>query len=74
MGLICLLLPPRPGEGGTAWGLHPIGAGVVEPERTAEYDPGPGEARLAAPSLRPTAKKIVGWTAATCPAAGQRGW
>ncbi len=26
-----LLLPPRPGEGGTAWGLHPIGAGVVEP-------------------------------------------
>jgi hypothetical protein len=30
-GLICLLLPPRPREGGTAWGFHPIGAEVVEP-------------------------------------------
>jgi hypothetical protein len=30
-GGICLLLPPRPRVGGTAWGLHPIGAGVVEP-------------------------------------------
>ncbi len=26
-----LLLPPRPPEGVTAWGLHPIGAEVVEP-------------------------------------------
>ena len=31
VGVICLLLPPRPPEGGTAWGLHPIGAEVVEP-------------------------------------------
>ena len=31
VGAICLLLPPRPREGGTAWGLHPIGAEVVEP-------------------------------------------
>jgi hypothetical protein len=36
-GLVCherghrLLLPPRPPEGVTAWGLHPIGAEVVEP-------------------------------------------
>ena len=30
-GAICLLLPPRPPEGETAWGLHPIGAEVVEP-------------------------------------------
>ncbi len=26
-----LLLPRCPGAGRTAWGLHPIGAGVVEP-------------------------------------------
>ena len=30
-GAIRLLLPPRPPEGITAWGLHPIGAEVVEP-------------------------------------------
>jgi hypothetical protein len=30
-GVICLLLPPRTVEGATAWGLHPIGAEVVEP-------------------------------------------
>ena len=30
MGVIGLLLPPGR-ERGTAWGLHPIGAGVVEP-------------------------------------------
>ncbi len=30
-GGICLLLPPWPVEGVTAWGLHPTGAGAVEP-------------------------------------------
>jgi hypothetical protein len=28
MRVICLLLPPRPCERGTAWGFHPIGAGL----------------------------------------------